>query len=376
MCDESYGVIRILHMIGSLEMGGSQMMVLNIYKAIDRARIQFDFMIDHSDATMLVQEVEALGAKVYTMPQFRGYNVCEVRKAWDAFFDTHKEYKILHSHVRSYASIYLPIAKKHGVKTIIHSHSTSNGRGLTSIVKKILQYPLRYQADYLFACSVEAGEWLYGKKAIRKENFIVIYNGIDCERFKYNKEDREQIRKKYGIENNFVVGHVGRHTASKNPFFLIEVFSELYNHNSNARLLQVGAGELSKQMREECRELGIEDVVIFAGEHNEVEKYYSAMDVFLFPSLWEGLGIAVVEAQVSGLHCLVSKEVPALADINAGLFHSIDLQKPIGEWANAALSFMGKERSVTVLEKIRQSGFDSRDTARYLTYFYTTLTKQ
>ena len=170
--------IRILHMIGCLEIGGSQSMIMNIYRNIDRRIIQFDFVIDKDVKSPLYKEITQLGGKIYKMPKFNGINIIEVQSSWKKFFENHSEYKILHSHVRSYASIYLPVAKRCGVTTIIHSHNTSNGVGFPSLVKKILQFPLRYQADYLFACSKEAGEWLFGKKAIKKDNFKVIYNGI------------------------------------------------------------------------------------------------------------------------------------------------------------------------------------------------------
>ena len=370
MPDVNNNAIRVLHMIGSLEIGGSQMMVLNLYRSIDRNKIQFDFIIDHSDAVTLVQEVKALGARVYTMPQFKGYNIKEIQETWNLFLEKHSEYRILHSHVRSYASIYIPIAKKHGLKTIIHSHSTSNGAGFPSLAKKILQYPLRHQADYLFACSKEAGEWLFGKKAVKRDNFKVIYNGIDCNRFRFNEGERVLIRKRYGIENNFVVGNVGRHTPPKNPLFMLDIFSEIYKRDSNARLFQVGQGEMTEQMKQKCHELDIEQAVIFAGAHNDVEKYYSAMDVFLFPSAWEGLGIVVVEAQTNGLHCVVSTEVPALADIGAGMFHVLDLQEPIEKWASFTRSFSKSERLEDKSEFARRSGYDIKDTADNLSKFY------
>ena len=278
-------IIRVLHMIGSFEIGGSQMMVLNLYKAINREKIQFDFILDHAEAVALVPEVKALGARIYILPQFKGHNFFEVCKAWDDFFVKHPEYRILHSHVRSYASLYIPIAQRHGLKTIIHSHNTSNGKGVVSGIKKIMQYPLRYQADYFFACSEEAGKWLFGKQVLKTDCFRIISNGIDCERFRFNKLYRDSIRKEVGITNNFVIGHVGRHTTQKNPLFLIEVFAEIYRKDRNVRLLQVGQGEMTDQIKKKCQKLGIEDVVIFVGARKDIEKYYSAMDIFLFPRM-------------------------------------------------------------------------------------------
>ena len=362
--------IRVLQVLSILNQGGAENMVMNLYRAIDREQIQFDFIVHTDERGVFDDEAESLGATIYHAPKYTGTNHFQYVKWWKNFLDSHPEYKILHSHIRSCASIYIPIAKKRGLKTIIHSHSTSNGTGFSSFGKRILQYPLRYQADYLFACSKEAGEWLFGEKVIKKDNFKIIFNGIDCDRFRFDEECRRQIRKEYGIENNFVIGHVGRHTPAKNPIFLLEIFAEVYKKNPTARLLQIGQGEMTEQLKEKCRDLGIEKTVIFAGIQNNVEKYYSAMDVFLFPSTWEGLGIVAVEAQTSGLHCLVSKPVPTLADIKAGLFHSMDLQKSAKEWAITTLSLKNTDRSAEMAKYTRSAGYDINVTAKYLSEFY------
>lgn len=140
--------IRILHMIGGLDLGGSQAFVMNVYRKINRELVQFDFVLDHPAERYLEKEILSLGGRIFELPAFNGKNVFTVKREWNHFLEAHKEYKILHSHIRSYASLYLPIAKKKGLKTIIHSHSISNGSGISSLVKNILQYPLRFQADY------------------------------------------------------------------------------------------------------------------------------------------------------------------------------------------------------------------------------------
>jgi glycosyltransferase involved in cell wall biosynthesis len=222
-------------MIGALEMGGSQALVMNLYRHIDREKIQFDFILDHPDRDDYVDEVKALGGRIYTMPGFHG-NVHQVRRAWDEFFTNHPEYKVLHSHVRSYASLYLPIAKRHGVKTIIHSHSTSNGKGFSSLVKMALQYPLRYQADVLMGCSKESGEWLFGKKATAGDRFFFLPNGVDLQRFSFDENIRQQYRRDMGLEDKIVIGHVGRFHPAKNHMFLLESFAQLKRLRPNAVL--------------------------------------------------------------------------------------------------------------------------------------------
>ena len=200
--------IRILHMIGSLNIGGSQSMVINLHKAVDRSKVQFDYVVDHPDQLYYAETIKQLGGKVFELPTFKGTNFVEIRKAWKTFFREHPEYKILHSHVRSYASLYLPIARKAGLKTIIHSHSTSNGKGIASVVKRIMQYPLRFQADHFFACSKEAGAWLFGKKVVDSEKFHILQNAIDVEKYRFNQEIRDEYREKLGLGNKKTFIHV------------------------------------------------------------------------------------------------------------------------------------------------------------------------
>ncbi len=155
-------MIRVLHMIASLEIGGSQSIMMNIYRNIDRSIVQFDFVVDHPEQMYFADEIKCMGGKIYVMPTFRGTNSIEILRKWDSFFERHKEYGIFHCHSRSYAFLLLHVAKRNGLLVIAHSHNTSNGSGVKAAIKKVLQYPLRYQADYYMACSREAGRWRLG----------------------------------------------------------------------------------------------------------------------------------------------------------------------------------------------------------------------
>lgn len=361
--------IRILHMIGSFEMGGSQAMVLNLYRSIDRSKVQFDFVIDHPDLNTLLPAFEELGAKIFIMPSFNGINILKIRNRWDSFFKEHPEYKVLHSHVRSYASVYLSVAKKNGVKTIIHSHSISNGFGFSSYIKAIMQFPLRYQADYLFACSEKAGEWLFGKNATKKKNFYMISNAIDGERFEFNEIKRLQIRKKLGIEDKFVIGHVGRFTESKNHIFLIEVFEEICRARDDAVLLLVGDGMLKDKIENKILSLGLEGKVLLMGNRSNTEDFYQIMDIFMFPSLWEGLGIAVVEAQASGLTCFISDSIPLEVDLGVGLISVISLEESASVWANQIVN-QNRLKRKGWKEAVVNAGFDMKRNGQFLQTFY------
>lgn len=326
-------MIRVLHVLGGLNLGGAETMVMNLYRAIDRTKIQFDFIIHLQEKQAYEDEIIALGGKIYRFPAFNGKNIIQQVKVWNEFFLNHKEYNILHSHVRSYASLYLPIAKKHGLYTIIHSHSTSNGSGLIALIKTILQYPLRYQADFYFACSYHAGKWLFGKKVVQSDKFEVLPNAIDASVFDYNQDVRIAMRKELGIEDKFVVGHVGRMTAAKNHKFLIEVFEKIEKKVNNAVLLLVGDGELREKIERLVCGKKLQEKVLLVGNKMNTQDYYQAMDIFAFPSLWEGLGIVVIEAQTSGLPCIVSSGVPREVDLNIDLVRKVDVENP-GAWVD------------------------------------------
>ncbi len=361
------GTIRVLHMIASLEMGGSQSMIMNIYRHIDRSRVQFDFIVDHTKYDDYRTEIEQLGGKIYVLPTFKGKNYFEVKRAWNDFFDKHPEYKILHTHSRSYASIYLPIARKHGLITISHSHSTSNGSGVKAKIKDIMQLPIRFQADYFFACSVAAGNWLFGRKVVASESFKVITNAIDVEKFRFDEKVRDQVRKELGLESSFVVGHVGRMTPPKNHRFLLECFNTYRKNNPNSKLLLVGDGPCIGDVKRAVDNAGITDNVIFIGNTNKVYEYYQAMDCFVFPSLWEGFGMAVIEAEAAGVPCVVSDVVPKEVDIGEGLIKFISLDIGADRWSREI--YQVSERRDLSKEMVK-AGFDITEQAIEMQKFY------
>ena len=361
-------MIRVLHMFASLDVGGSQTVMMNIYRNIDREKIQFDFVIDHPKEDYFAEEIRSLGGRVYTMPAFRGTNAGEIRRDWNNFFYTHPEYTILHSHTRSYAALYLPVARAHGVKTIIHSHSTSTGGGVKGAVKAVMQLPLRHQADVLMACSLDAGEWLYGKRACQSERFILLPNGIDTRRFALAPGTRERYRRELGLEGRYVIGNVGRFYDVKNHTFLLDVFQKIHEREPEAMLLLVGVGPLQQQMAQKAVELGVAEQVIMTGNRDDVPELLGAMDVFAFPSLWEGLPMTVVEAQAAGLPCVLSDTITKEVDVSPLVEYL-----PLGDaeqWADALLT---RRQRQDVSKNIARAGFDIRSSVKRLTELYTAL---
>lgn len=303
--------IRVLHVLGGLDLGGAESFVMSLYRAIDKNAVQFDFVKHVQKKGVFEDEIVANGGRIFKCPQYTGKNHFAYCKWWNEFLKNHKEYHIIHGHVRSTAAVYLRIAKKYGITTIAHSHSTSNGSGFSAFIKNIMQYPIRNIADYLFACSDEAGKWLYGKDIISKENYYTIPNGIDLDKFAFDEKKRQTMRLKLNIKpSDFVLGHVGRMVAPKNHKFLVQLFSEYHKRNKKSKLLLVGDGELFEIIKNKCNKLGLSKDVIMPGNKINTEDYYQAMDLFVFPSLWEGLGIVAIEAQANGLPCLISENVP------------------------------------------------------------------
>lgn len=361
--------IRVLHVLGGLNRGGAETMVMNLYREIDRTQIQFDFIIHTDKHQEYYDDIIGLGGRIYTMPKFDGKNIFKLKSIWNKFFKDHPEYKILHSHVRSYASLFFPIAKKYGVKTIIHSHSTNEGKGISRIIKRIMEYPLRHQADYLMACSREAGKWLYGEKACRKNNYIFLPNAIDTDKYCFSKETAETYRKIFGLHGKFVLGHVGRFHEAKNHMFLLNIFAKVLEKRSDAMLLLVGDGELRSEIEYKIQELGIENQVVLTGSREDVPQLLQAMDIFVFPSRWEGLPVTVVEAQAAGLPCLISDKITTDVDLSA-----LVNRLPIDDsniWAEVILN--SDTKRMDVIPEIKKAGFDVKDTAKFLSDLYISL---
>lgn len=362
--------IRVLHNIASLHFGGAQAFLMNVYNNIDREKVQFDFVVTPEEKKDLYEQVEQMGGRIFVCPKYTGKNHFAYCRWWNDFFAEHPEYHVIHGHVRSTASIYLKIAKKYGLVTIAHSHSTSNGSGISAIVKNIMQLPIRHTADYLFACSDKAGKWLYGEKATKQPNYRMIPNGVDLKRFAFHEEKRRQMRNQLKItEDTFVVGHIGRITVPKNHQFLVELFAAYHKENPKSKLLLVGDGELFEAVQQQCTQLGIRKAVIMVGSKTNTEDYYQAMDIFVFPSLWEGLPVSVVEAQANGLICLLSDVITRDVDLTDQVKY-LALNNQMG-WIDAVARGRRKSRvAITSENMLNLQPFDAAVVARNLQKFY------
>jgi glycosyltransferase involved in cell wall biosynthesis len=361
--------IRVLHVVGKMDRAGTETLLMNLYRNIDRLIIQFDFIVWDTERGDYDDEIRSFGGKIFYSPKYNGLNHFKYVGWWKNFFHMHPEYKIIHGHQRVTAALYLYIANKYGLVTIAHSHSISSGTGLKALAKDILQFPIRYVADWFFACSFHAGEWLFGKRICSGGKFIVLKNAIDTSRFRYNPKLREIIRAKLNLTNKLVLTNVGRMEEPKNHKFLIDVFCEFHNLMSNSVLLLIGDGYLHSTLEKKVSDLGLTGSVMFLGTRVDVEDLLHASDAFVFPSLYEGLGIAIIEAQSSGLPCIVSDRVPDEARLT-DLFYKLSLGSSPVEWAETIFNCIQNKQRIDRSDEIKAAGYDISETSKWLLEFY------
>lgn len=301
--------IRIAQIVGKWLGGGVEAVVMNYYRHLDHSKVQFDFICDDDSTNIPYDEIEKLGGKVILIPPYQ--KVFKYQKELCRVLREGK-YKIVHSHINTLSVFPLYAAKKVGVPVrIAHSHSTTNKKERKkNLLKQVLRpFSKKYATNYM-CCSELAGRWLFGDKAYDEGKVYLLNNAIDLDKFKYDKKIRDKKRKELGIkEDTIVIGHIGRFVAQKNHTFLIDIFNQFHKKEKNSILLLAGQGPLQEEIKNKVRELGLDDSVGFLGQRNDANELYQAFDVFLLPSLYEGLPVVGVEAQASGLLCFFSDDM-------------------------------------------------------------------
>lgn len=358
--------IRILHVVPNMQAGGLESFIMSIYRNIDRNKVQFDFLYHYEGDYFFDDEIRQMGGEIYNLTVRQDYDLTKYIRDLNIFFSKHKEYKVIHSHMASLGFIHLNVAKKHGVSDrIIHSHNSSFEKTFKGFLKSILVHASVKYANYRFACSIDAGKCLYHNK-----DFTVINNAIDVSKFLFNANIRKQMRDKMNLNDKFVIGHVGRFTLQKNHSFLIDVFVKILEKNPNSVLLLVGDGEKRSKIENKVNVLGIKDNVIFYGTSNEVQNLFQAMDVFILPSLSEGLGIVLIEAQAAGLKCFTSENlVPKEARVSENLEY-ISLDKSEIYWANQILKCDNNYERKDMYRDICNHKYDIESVSNKLQEFY------
>lgn len=355
--------IRILHIVTYMGRGGLETMLMNYYRHIDRSKLQFDFLVHRDFEADYDGEILSMGGKIYHLPPLNPFG-SSYRKALDAFFAAHPEYRIVHSHLDCMAGIPLKAAKKYGVPVrIAHSHNSNQTKDLKYLLKLCFKRNIRNYATSLFACSEKAGKWMFGT-----DDFRVLNNAIDAASYVYDPQIRAEARDELGIPGDaFVIGHVGRFAPPKNHVFLTEILEKAVAINKNTIGLLVGDGELRNRIEQSVQERNIGDKVIFTGVRPDVNRLLQAMDVFVFPSIYEGLPVSIVEAQAAGLPCLISDKVPIECK-KTDLVTQLPVTLGAEQWAETALK--AAQPRVRTLEQIKEAGFDIEENANKLTEFY------
>jgi len=369
--------VRILHILGNTQLGGAESRIMDLYRHMDRSVVQFDFVVHSKEEGYFNEEIRKLGGRIFRVPRFRVLNYFSYCRAWKKLLQEHRdadgrsEFHMIQGHMTSTAAIYLPIARKCGIETTIaHARSAGVDKGLKGILTRFLRCNLSKKADYLFTCSELAGISVFGKKAVEQGRTRFLPNAIDCQKFAPDPLVREKIRRELGIENCYVIGHVGRFHYAKNHEYLLRVFAELLKRKTRDYvLLLLGEGSGMEDIRILSRELGIGDKVYFLGNKSNVNDYYQAMDYFVYPSRFEGMPGTIVEAQTAGLRCLMSdticKEV-----IATELVTTRSIREDPGLWADEIEQHLQYQRSSRV-DEMKELGFDVHGQAVLMTDFYT-----
>lgn len=361
--------IRILQISYGMDRGGAETLIMNIYRNIDRTKVQFDFLLHNPERTAYEDEIESLGGRIYHIPRFLGWNKFSYDRSLRSFLTAHPEYTIIHDHLMDSAEETFKVAKKLKRVTIAHSHTVQNGHGIEDGIRFLFRRKLYEYADICLACSKNAGLWLYRNK----KDFIVINNGIDTETYRFSEEARNKKRKELGVDDEtFLVGNVGRLVKDKNQERLIDIFAVFHKYNENSKLMIAGEGPMEEGIRNRIRQHNLDKAVMLMGARNDLEELYSAFDLFLFPSLNEGLGIVLVEAQVSGLPCIFSSTIPKEVDLIPSLVKRVSLDEDDNVWVKKMeqiLKMREPEREVAYLA-VRDKGYDIKKTAEIMKNLY------
>lgn len=361
-------MIRILYVNGGLmNRGGIESYMMNYYRHFDRSKIQIDFIVhDAGGYGYYDEEIKKMGGRIFVLPKKSTHPFTYIHQLKKIL--NNGEYKIIHTHMDAMGAWVLKIAEECGVPVrIAHSHNTQHlsTNPLKLFFLEKARKNINKYATHRMACSDVAGRWLFGDKP-----FTVVHNAIEVERFAFDEEERKRIRELYGVrDDEFLIGHVGRFDTQKNHSFLIDVFADVVREKPNCKLMLVGEGHLMQSIKEKVSRLKLDKNVVFTGVRDDAYKYYNAFDLFVLPSLFEGLGIVAIEAEVNGCPSLLSSQVPQAAKIAENVSF-VDLKKEA--WVDSILSVtQDKKDRNGALFNIYESDYNINIESKKLQSLYT-----
>lgn len=359
--------IRVLHVVTIMNRAGIETLLMNLYRRIDKNKIQFDFLVHTEDKGHYDDEIIDLGGKIFHINKLVPFKTNKYQKELRSFFSAHKEYQIVHSHLNTFSKHVMKAAKDVNIPVkIAHSHISFPGYSLKSLYKAISRLNINRYVDYKFACSEDAARWVFGSK----DNVKIFPNAIDSNQFKFDLNVRQRVREELGADlDTLIIGNVGRLAEQKNHKFLLDVFSYINKKNPNSILTLLGEGELEDFIKNKSKELNVSENVKLLGVRDNVNDYLQAMDVFLFPSKFEGLGIVAIEAQASGLRTIASTKVPKETNVTS-LIEYLSLNDPINVWGDKVLNTTVINDRRDMINDIIKAGYDIQENVNWLQYFY------
>jgi glycosyltransferase involved in cell wall biosynthesis len=362
------GSVRILHAVVNMNRGGAETLLMNLYRNIDRTRIQFDFLT--CKPGVFDQEIKKLGGRVHRIPYVTESSHYTYIQALQRFFQSHPEYKVVHSHMDKMSGFVLRAAKQAGIPSrIAHSHNTSSeGSWIAKLYKEYAGYHLLQNATHYVACSQKAANWLFKKQAT---DSILLKNAIESTKFKFSTDKRNKIRNELNIsEDCFVLGHIGRFNLQKNHSFLIDIVNQVVQSHQKVLLLLAGDGEQRHIIQQKVNSLGIQQHVRFLGIREDVHHLLQAFDVFVFPSHHEGLPVTLIEAQGAGLPCLISEHITREVDMGLGAVRYLPITTTT-PWINELTTLRSQQKRYENSDQVlRENGYDISSSAKMAETLY------
>lgn len=363
--------VRVLQEDVIMGAGGIEAFLMNVYRHIDREQLQFDFMVHREEEGCYEEEILNLGGTIYRTPKFNPFNMKAYRNGIKDVIKSHPEYKVIHCHTE--LNLWpLRYAHQLGVPVrIAHRHNAKTKMNLKHFFFIYERMFIKRHCTEMFMCSTPAGEWAYGKKAVESGQVKLIKNGIETERFRFDENVRAEVRRELGIGGKIAVGHVGRFDVPKNHTFLIDIFEQIHRKNPNTVLIMAGEqqGPIMDNMKQKVASLGLSDCVRFLGMRRDVNRIYQGLDLFIFPSLWEGLPLTGIEAQTSGLPVLMSDAIASETVVTPNV-DMLPLSLGAEQWADKALKKLEGFNRRDCSKIVTDAGFDIRSTAEFLQDFY------
>jgi len=331
-------MIRILHSVSNMDRAGIETMLMNYYRHMDRSKVQFDFLCNKKKPGAYDEEIRQMGGKIFHTPGLNPLYFPKYIKYMDSLFLDNNDYRVIEAHNGALGVYALYTAKRNKIPVrILHAHGASITKDIKLPLKLFCKSQIKNNATHNFSCGVLAAKCYFGEKCVEKNEYKFVPNAIEVEKFLFDINKREEMRKKYNLNNRHVLGHVGRFMKQKNHNFLIDVFIKLKKEDEKACLVLLGDGELMENVRNKVKNFGLEDSVIFVGNVENVNEWYQAFDVFILPSIWEGLPVVGVEAQAADLPCIFSESITKEIALSSKV-EFINLDDNISRWVRAIKS--------------------------------------